>query len=49
MPLLSAPPCPPLRCRAREELKAIFATVIRARRAAGIVEEDVLQQFIDAK
>jgi hypothetical protein len=31
------------------ELKAIFAKIIRARRAAGVKEEDLLQQFIDAK
>jgi hypothetical protein len=35
--------------RAREELRNIFAKVIRERRASGVKEEDVLQQFIDAK
>ncbi len=37
------------RRRAREELREIFARVIRGRRATGRREEDVLQQFIDAK
>lgn len=34
---------------AREELKNIFTKVIQGRRASGIVEEDVLQQFMDAR
>ena len=37
------------RDKARAELSAIFGTVIRARRASGRREEDVLQQFIDAR
>lgn len=37
------------RDRARKELSEIFAKIIRARRASGNREEDVLQQFIDAK
>jgi len=36
-------------CRAREEMRAIFQKVVTARRASGRREEDVLQQFIDAK
>ncbi|PNH01769.1 Obtusifoliol 14-alpha demethylase [Tetrabaena socialis] len=37
------------RDRCRKELADIFAKVIRARRASGRREEDVLQQFVDAK
>lgn len=37
------------RDRARKELSSIFAKIIRARRANGNREDDVLQQFIDAK
>jgi len=34
---------------ARAALSEVFATIIRARRASGRKEEDVLQQFIDAR
>eukprot|EP00884_Botryococcus_braunii_P003088 jgi/Botrbrau1/12780/Bobra.0238s0017.1 len=37
------------RDRAREALKHIFAPIIRQRREGGVVEEDVLQSFIDAR
>ncbi len=36
-------------CRCRKELSVIFAKVIRGRRESGTREEDVLQQFIDAR
>lgn len=36
-------------CRAREQLKNIFAPIIRKRRETGAVEEDVLQSFIEAR
>jgi cytochrome P450 len=35
--------------RAREALKGIFAPIIRKRRETGVVEEDVLQSFIEAR
>lgn len=34
---------------ARKQFEAIFTKVIQARKASGQKEEDVLQQFIDAK
>ncbi|PNW86578.1 hypothetical protein CHLRE_02g092350v5 [Chlamydomonas reinhardtii] len=37
------------RDRCRKDLAAIFAKIIRARRESGRREEDVLQQFIDAR
>ncbi|KAG1666372.1 hypothetical protein FOA52_007910 [Chlamydomonas sp. UWO 241] len=37
------------RDRAREEMRRIFQKVVTARRASGVKEEDVLQQFIDAR
>mmetsp|Transcript_6366 Transcript_6366/g.14126 ORF Transcript_6366/g.14126 Transcript_6366/m.14126 type:complete len:494 (+) Transcript_6366:74-1555(+) len=37
------------RDKAREQLRQIFGKVIRARRESGTREEDVLQQFIDAR
>eukprot|EP00798_Chlamydomonas_sp_ICE-L_P003621 gene3621-13706_t len=37
------------RDKARQALHEIFGTIIRARRASGVKEQDVLQQFIDAK
>lgn len=37
------------RDRARAELAIIFSKIIRARRASGVKEQDVLQQFIDAR
>ncbi|MEW5310686.1 MAG: hypothetical protein WDW38_002458 [Sanguina aurantia] len=37
------------RDRARKKLHEIFGAVIRARRASGVKEEDLLQNFIDAK
>lgn len=36
-------------CRCRKELSVIFSKIIRARRESGAREEDVLQQFIDAR
>lgn len=42
-----AVPVPPH--RAREELRQIFKKVVTMRRESGTREEDVLQQFIDAK
>nr|QKY15112.1 sterol 14 desaturase (STE14) [Polytomella parva] len=44
-------PIPPhqKRDRARKELSSVFSKIIRARRASGAREEDVLQQFIDAR
>ena len=36
-------------CRAREELSRIFSKVIRARRASGAREDDILQCFIDSR
>ncbi len=35
--------------RAREELSRIFSKVIRARRASGAREDDILQCFIDSR
>ena len=35
--------------RAREELARIFSQVIRARRASGACEDDILQCFIDSR
>lgn len=37
------------RDKAQKQLQEIFANIIRARRASGVKEQDVLQQFIDAK
>ena len=35
--------------RARKELADIFATIIKARRASGSQEDDILQSFIDSR
>jgi hypothetical protein len=39
----------PFLCRARKELRSIFSKIVQARRASGVKEEDVLQQFVDAR
>ena len=50
VPPCSTPPAVPVPPhRAREELRQIFKKVVTMRRESGTREEDVLQQFIDAK
>ncbi len=39
----------PCACRARVALREIFGKIIKTRREQNIREEDVLQQFIDAR